>query len=172
MTPAQVGLAALTFTVMVVGLVGVVVPVLPDVWLIWLAALGYGLLAGFNGWVGGIAMALITLLTVLGIALDLTLGHAAAARGGASWQAIAASIVLGLLGLWVFPPFGSLIGALLGLFLVEYYRRGRQAAEAFTAVKEYAKGCGWSMALRLVLCGAMILIWLGWVFIGAAVAPS
>src|SRR6185369_4906864 len=127
MTGAQVVLAALTFTIMVVGLAGVVIPVLPDVWLIWLAALGYGLLAGFSGWVGGIAMVLITLLTVVGVVLDLTLGHAAARRGGASWQAIAASILLGLAGLWFFPPFGSLVGALLGLFLVEYYRRGRQA---------------------------------------------
>jgi uncharacterized protein YqgC (DUF456 family) len=172
MTPAQVVLAALTFTIMVVGLAGVVLPVLPDVWLIWLAALGYGLLAGFNGWVGGIAMVLISLLTILGVVLDLTLGHAAARRGGASWQAIAASILLGLAGLWFFPPFGSLVGALLGLFMVEYYRRGRQAGEAFTAVKEYAKGCGWSMALRLALCVAMILIWLAWVFIAAALPAA
>jgi uncharacterized protein YqgC (DUF456 family) len=172
MTSAEVILAALTFTIMVVGLIGVVVPVLPDVWLIWLAALGYGLLVGFDGWVGGIAIVLITLLTVLGVVVDLTLGHAAARRGGASWQAIAASIVLGLAGLWFFPPFGSLVGALLGLFLVEYYRRGRQAEEAFTAVKEYAKGCGWSMALRLGIGGLIILIWLAWVFIAAAAAPA
>ena len=81
---------------------------------------------------------------------------------------LTASTLLGLAGLWFFPPFGSLVGALLGLFLVEYYRRGRQAGEAFTAVKEYAKGCGWSMALRLALCGLMILIWLAWVFIAAS----
>jgi uncharacterized protein YqgC (DUF456 family) len=103
MTGAEVVLAALTFTIMVVGLAGVVLPVLPDVWLIWLAALGYGVLAGFDGWVGGIAIVLITLLTVAGVVLDLTLGHAAARRGGASWQAIAASILLGLAGLWFFP---------------------------------------------------------------------
>ena len=169
MTGPQVVLAALTFTIMVIGLAGVVLPVLPDVWLIWLAALGYGLLAGFNGWVGGIAMVLLTILTVVGVAVDLMLGHAAARKGGASWQAIAASILLGLLGLWFFPPFGSLVGALLGLFLVEYYRRGRgKAAEALEAVKQYALGCGWSMALRLVIAVTMILIWLGWVFISAS----
>ena len=169
MTGAQVVLAALTFTIMVVGVAGVVLPVLPDVWLIWLAALGYGLLAGFNGWVGGTAMVLLTLLTIVGVAVDLMMGHAAARKGGASWQAIAASIVLGLVGLWFFPPLGSLVGALLGLFLVEYYRRGRNVKEALTAVKQYALGCGWSMALRLGISITMIFIWLAWVFIAASI---
>src|SRR5438270_1324 len=53
MTATQVVLAALAFTIMVVGVAGVVLPVIPDVWLIWLAALAYGALAGFSGWVGG-----------------------------------------------------------------------------------------------------------------------
>jgi uncharacterized protein YqgC (DUF456 family) len=150
---------------MLVGLVGVVVPVLPDVWLIWLAALGYGLLTGFDGWIGGAAMLLLTGLTVLGIALDLALGPVAARRGGASWQAIAASLGLGLLGLLFFPPIGPLLGALIGLFGVEYYRRGENAQEAWTAVKGYLTGCGWSVALRLVIGAAMIAIWLGWLFL-------
>jgi uncharacterized protein YqgC (DUF456 family) len=144
--------------------VGVVLPVLPDVWLIWLAALGYGLLQQplFDGWVGGVAMFLLTGLMILGVAADLMLSHAGAAQGGASWQAIAASIGLGLVGLF-FPPIGPLVGALLGLFLVEYVRHGKDARKAWSAVKGYAAGCGVSMIVRLGIAATMILVWGGWV---------
>jgi uncharacterized protein YqgC (DUF456 family) len=165
-TDTEVAAALVAFAVMLVGVVGVVVPVVPDVWLIWLAALGYGLVAGFDGWVGGAAMALLTLLTILGIVLDLTLGPAAARRGGASWEAIAASVTLGLLGLFFFPPFGSLVGALLGLFAVEYLRRERNTGEAIAAVRRYIVGCGWSVGLRLVVALFMIGIWAAWVWLG------
>jgi uncharacterized protein YqgC (DUF456 family) len=165
-TDTELLAAGLALAVMLVGLIGTVVPVLPDVWLIWLAALGYGLVAGFDGWLGGIAMVIITGLTILGVVVDLTLGPAAARRGGASWQAIAASVALGLLGLLFFPPIGSLIGALLGLFVVEYQRRGRNLDETLATVKSYVVGCGWSVAVRLGLALLMILTWAVWVFAG------
>ena len=171
MTAPQVVFAALAFTIMVVGVAGVVLPVIPDVWLIWLAALGYGLLAGFSGWVGGIAMVALTVLAVLGTIVELALGHAAAKRGGASWQAIAASIVFGLAGLFFFPPIGPIAGAFLGLFLVEFLLNGRDLGRAWTAVKSYALGSGLSIILRLTIAFVMISVWLGWLFFAAQFAP-
>jgi uncharacterized protein YqgC (DUF456 family) len=158
--------AGLSLVIMLVGLAGVVVPVLPDVWLIWLGALLYGLLAGFDGWLGGIIMVVLSGLTILGVALDLALGSAAAKQGGASWQAIAASFTLALLGLLFFPPFGSILGALIGLFGVEYIRRGHNADEALTAVKHYVMGCGWSVVLRFGIGVLMIILWGAWVWFG------
>jgi uncharacterized protein YqgC (DUF456 family) len=172
MTGPQVVLAALAFTIMVVGVAGVVLPVIPDVWLIWLAALGYGLLVGFGGWVGGIAMVALTVLAAAGTAVDLALGHAAAKRGGASWQAIAASIVLGLVGLFFYPPVGPIAGAFLGLFLVEFFMGGRNLRHAWIAVKSYALGSGLSIILRLTIAFMMISVWLGWLFFAAQFAPA
>lgn len=163
----QIAIAALAFVIMLVGVAGVVLPLIPDVALIWLAALGYGALAGFNGWVGGVAMVVLTVLAVLGVAVDLALGQAAARRGGASWQAIVASMVLGLAGLFFYPPLGPIAGALLGLFLVEYLLGGRNARHAWTAVKSYALGSGLSIILRLTIAIVMIGVWLGWLFIAA-----
>jgi uncharacterized protein len=164
---SEIVLVGLTLAVMFVGLAGVVVPVVPDVWLIWLAALGYGLLAGFDGWVGGLAMLALTALTLLGVAIDLALGPVAARRGGASWQAIAASLLLGLVGLFVLPPLGPLVGAMLGLFAVEYHQRGRNARQAWAAVKGYAMGCGSSAVLRALIALSMIGIYVAWVFIAS-----
>ena len=171
MTAPQVIVAALAFSLMVVGVAGVVLPVIPDVWLIWLAALGYGLLAGFGGWVGGIAMVVLTVLAVLGTVVDLALGHAAAKRGGASWQAIAASIVFGLAGLFFYPPLGPIAGAFVGLFLVEYLLNGRNLRAAWIAVRSYALGSGLSIILRLTIAFVMISVWLGWLFFAAQFAP-
>ena len=169
MTNIELVAAGLALVIMLVGLAGVVIPILPDVWLIWVGALTYGLLAGFDGWLGGIIMLLLSGLTVLGVVIDWGLGTAAARQGGASWQAIAASLGLALVGFFVLPPFGALLGALLGLFGVEYLRRGRNAQEAFTAVKAYATGCGWSVVLRFGLGLVMIALWGVWVWFGRGV---
>ena len=158
-------LAGLTLLVMLVGVAGVIVPLLPDVWLIWLAALGYGLLAGFDGWVGGVAMVVISGMTLAGVVIDIAMGPVAARGGGASWQAIGASMALGLLGLFFFPPIGPLVGAVVGLFAVEYQRRGRNSEEALAAVKSYVLGCGVSAVLRFLLALMMVGVWLAWVFI-------
>jgi uncharacterized protein YqgC (DUF456 family) len=168
-TTADILLITLTLLVMLVGVAGVVLPLLPDVWLIWLAALGYGLLQQplFDGWVGGIAMVLLTILMILGVVADIALSHAGAAQGGASWQAIAASIALGLVGLFFFPPVGPLVGALLGLFLVEFLRHGKDAQKAWSAVKGYATGCGLSVIARLGIAVTMILIWGAWVVLAS-----
>ncbi len=159
-------LIVVTFLIMLVGVAGVILPVLPDVWLIWLAAVGYGLLQQplFDGWIGAIAMFLITVLMVVGVAADWLLSSAGAAKGGASWQAITASIVLGTVGL-IFPPLGPLVGALLGLFLVEYLQNGRDVRRAWSAVKGYAAGCGLSVVARLGIAVAMIAIWGVWVWV-------
>ena len=112
-------------------------------------------------------IALTLLVMLVGVAADLVLSHAGAAQGGASWQAIAASIALGLVGLFFFPPVGPLVGALLGLFLVEFLRHGKDAQKAWSAVKGYATGCGLSVIARLGIAVTMILIWGAWVVLAS-----
>jgi len=165
--PADELIATLiTLAVMLVGLVGVVIPGLPDVPLIFLAAVVYGLLTGFDGWLGAGVLIVMGTLTLAGIIVDLVLGPVAARRGGASWAAIALSAGLGLIGFFVLPPFGALLGAALGLFLVEYRRRGQDARAAARAVKDYAVGFGLSVVVRLVLAVLMLIAWGIWVLLG------
>lgn len=166
MTEIELTAGLIALVLMGLGLVGVVVPVLPDLWLIWVGALVFGLLAGFDGWLGGVIMALLTGLTVLGVIVDWGLGTAAAKQGGASWQAVGASLALAFIGFFVLPPFGALIGAVAGLFGVEYLRRGRNTQEALIAVKHYMTGCGWSVVLRLAMGVVMIGLWAVWAWFG------
>jgi uncharacterized protein len=161
-------LIVVTLLVMLVGLVGVFLPVVPDVWLIWLAAVVYGLFQQplYNGWLGGVAVGVITLLAVAGTAIDWLGGHAgAAAQGSVSWQAWAASFILGLAGLIFFPPFGPLAGAALGLFLVELIRHQRNWRKAVATVRGYLTGVGLSVVARVVICITMIGVWALWVIV-------
>lgn len=159
----------LTGLVMLVGLAGAVLPLLPGAWLIWLAALGYGLsqpLFGqplFDGWIGGVAMVVLTGLVALDLGLEYLVTGSVAAQEGVSFKAILASLGLGLVGLPFFPPLGPLVGSVAGLFLVEYFRHGRDWRQASRALVSYARGKGWSILAEVLLCLVMIGIWLGWV---------
>jgi hypothetical protein len=165
----EITLIVLTALVMLVGLLGAVVPVLPGAWLIWLAALGYGLMQPlfgqplFDGWIGGAAMLVLTLLALADLGLEFFVTHSVAAKGGVSWQAILASIALGLVGLPFFPPLGPLVGSVAGLFLVEYLRHGKDWRKAWAGVTSYAKGVGWAVAAEVALCLLMIGVWGMWV---------
>jgi uncharacterized protein len=164
----------ITFIVMLAGVVGVVLPVLPDVWLILGAAIVYGFLQEplFNSWIGGLAVGVLILLALAGQAVDWLGGHAgAAAKGGVAWQSIAASVALGLVGLFVFPPIGPLVGAILGLFLVEFFRHQRNWRKALDTVKGYLTGVGLSVVARLGICLAMIGVWGLWVAVTKALIP-
>jgi uncharacterized protein len=170
----EVALITLTALVMLTGsVIGALLPI-PGAWVVWLAALGYGALRPvfgytlFDGWIGGVAMVALTLLALVDLGLELVVTHTVAHRGGVSGKALLASIGLGLVGLLIFPPIGSLIGALLGLFLVEYQRHGRDARQAWRGVWSYAKGCGWSVVAEFGLCVVMMGIWGAWVALAFA----
>jgi hypothetical protein len=179
MTAPELALLLLTTLTMLVGLVGAVVPILPGAWLIWLTALGYGLLRPlfgqplFDGWIGGLAMAALTVFALIDLGLEFVVTHTITRQGGVSWPAILASMGLGLVGLALFPPIGPLVGSVLGLFLVEYYKYGKDARKAWQGVTSYAKGCGWSVIAEFGLCVVMIGVWVVWVTLALVIrAPT
>jgi uncharacterized protein len=149
---------------MLAGLVGIILPVVPGLVLVWLGALVYGLGAGF-GQSGPWLFSIITALTIFGYALDLLLTHLGAMQTGASWQALLASLVLAVAGFFVIPVVGALVGAVLGLFLVEYYRR-KDLRQAWTATRGALVGFTLSFGLQVSIGLTMIGLWLVWVWAG------
>ena len=153
----------LTLGVMVVGLIGTVIPVLPGVELIWLAALVYAIAERFAT-IDPLTFAALTALAATGITANIWASHLGSRLGGASWQALLAGLGLGavgfLLGLFVggigAVP-GGLIGALVGVLLVEYSRRKdwRGAARAGTG---WLVGCLLSGFIQMMVGMVMIMI--------------
>jgi uncharacterized protein YqgC (DUF456 family) len=124
-------LAALVFTLFyLVGLAGVILPALPGVPMVALGALLAAWITGFEvlTWTTVIITAL---LTVLAQGLDYVAAAVGAKRFGGSRAGFWGSIVGALLGLFV-PPFGFIIGALVGAVGAELLT-GRPLDEAWRA---------------------------------------
>ncbi|MBI3244277.1 MAG: DUF456 domain-containing protein [Chloroflexi bacterium] len=155
----------LAFLVMAVGLIGTLLPALPGIELIWLATLGYGVFSGWGKW-GVFLFILITLTLVVGEVVIWWLTNTTAAKTGASWQAVLLSIILGLIGMFVIPVVGALIGAMLGVFLVEYRRR-RDWREALKATTGVLWGAGLSFGAQVIFALAMMGFWGLWFYLRA-----
>ena len=145
---------------MVLGLFGVVLPVLPGLVLIWGAAVVYGLIVGFNT-IGWVVIAILSALTVVSIVKGFVIPRRAAVDSGASTRAQVGAVVGGLIGFFIIPVFGLIIGALAGLVLVEYQLKGDWNA-AMTAAKGTARGFGISVLIDLCLGIVMIVTWSIW----------
>lgn len=165
MPNGESGAFILALVVMLVGLFGLVIPLFPGIVVIWLGALGYGLMAGFGTW-GTILFILITLLAIFGSLIDNVLMGAGARRGGASWKAILAAFLAGVLGTLLFPPLGGLLASLLAVLLVEYARL-QDWNKVWAAVRGLAAGWGLSFVVAFLTGLVMIALWLVWTLIGS-----
>jgi len=155
---------AITFLIgvaMLAGLAGTIVPWFPDILLIWGAGLAYGLLVGWGTW-GPWLFALMTLAALVGVAAEIALSTAGARVGGASGWGIAAGVLLAIIGLFVFFPLGALAGLVLGIVLVEGWRR-RSMRKALQASAGAVVGWGASFIVKLGLALGMVVLWGVWV---------
>ena len=110
-----------TAIIMAVGLLGAVLPLVPGPPIVWLGALYY---AWRTGWteIGWPALVLLLLLSLVGSTADLWMGYLGASRGGASMWSTLASLVGGVIGLFVFSVPGAIIGSVGAIAVVEYLR--------------------------------------------------
>lgn len=162
-TAALTALQAVVLAVMLFGLFSLLIPVLPGLVIIWVPVLIYGVVTGFT-WGKAIIFAIITGLMLFGSVVDNLIMGTRARQTGASWLAIAVSLAAGVAGSIFFPPFGGLIAALIGLFVVEIVRL-RDLRQAFDSTRNMAIGCGWAAVIRFGIGILMILLWLAWVYL-------
>ena len=146
---------------MVVGLIGTALPLVPGLPIVWLAALVYGLVEGF-GTTGTIAFGLITLLAVGGIVGGIVLPHRHVAAKGGERSSVLAGAVGAIVGFFVIPVIGLIIGGVVGIYAMEYRRTGDGAA-AWATTKTLLVGFGLGVLLELSAGVLMVAIWVVWV---------
>lgn len=144
--------------VMVVGLVGVVVPVLPGLVLVWAAGVAWAWLDG-----GGVARwtvaAVLTALLVAGTALKYVLPARRATGAGAPRSTLLLGAAGAVVGFFVLPVLGFVIGGVGVVFLVELSRLGNAAA-AWRATRTVLVGVGIGMLVELSAAVLMVAVWL------------
>jgi len=152
MTPLELLLGL----VIAVGVVGVLLPVLPGTALVATAVLVWAIQGGTTGfWVfGAAALGLLALGTVVKYAVP---GRRLKQSGiPARTQLIGA--LVGVIGFFLVPVVGVLIGFVLGIYLAERARLG--ATAAWPSTKQAMRAVGLSILIELAAAVLAAFTWL------------
>lgn len=161
----NISVFALTQIVMLVGLFGSLIPIFPGPFIMWLAALGYGVLSGFDS-VGVVIFIMISVLMIGGGLVDNLFMGAGARKGGAAWGTIIVALIAGVVGTILLPPFGGIITAPAAILLLEYLRL-RDLNQAWLALRGLATGWGFSFVVRFGFGLVIMVLWWLWAWSNA-----
>lgn len=142
----------------VVGIIGILLPVLPGLVLVlagiavWAVPRGDAL-----GWtVLGIAAAII----VVGSIVKYVLPGRRLRDAGVPTGTMLAGAVLGIVGFFVIPIVGLVIGFVLGVYLAELYRLGSSGL-AWPSTRQALAAVGWSIVIELFTGLLAAAVWIG-----------
>lgn len=141
-----------------VGIIGIVVPLLPGTLLVFAAIAVWAVVENnVTGWVTlGAVTALLGVATLIKYTWPVKRMRAADVRT----LSLAAGAVLGIIGFFVIPVIGLVIGFVLGVYIAELSTRGDRRL-AWTSTKHAVKGVALSMGVELA--GALLAT-VAWVF--------
>jgi uncharacterized protein len=146
------GLTALAGLIIVVGLVGVVVPFLPGLPLVWGGVLLWSL--GRHDGVGWTTLAAATVLLLAGTVVKYLVPGRRLREAGVPMSSMLLGGLLGVVGFFVIPVIGALLGFVLGVYLAQRMRLGGGGA-AWPSTRSTLAAVGWSIAIEL-LAGLLI----------------
>ena len=142
----------------VVGVCGVIVPILPGLLLCWAGVLLWAVFAegGVGKWV---VFGIATLLALGGTVIKYAWPGRNLKRTGVPNRSLFLGGLLAIVGFFVIPVVGLVIGFVLGILLAERVRLNDNRA-AWTSTKHALKAAGLSMLIEL---GAALAIAATWV---------
>jgi uncharacterized protein YqgC (DUF456 family) len=157
------GIVVLVGLAMAVGVVGTLVPFVPGLGLCWAAALVYGLVEGFET-AGIAAFVLITALTAGGTIAGYAVPARVAGAAGASKVSIVLGALAAIVGFFVIPVVGVIVGGVLGVYAGEYART-RDGAVAWRSTRATLTGFGLAALIQLGVAVAIAATWAVWALV-------
>jgi len=150
-------LIILGLVIALIGLLGCILPLIPGPPLSFLSLI---MLSYAKGWE---PFSLTFLLFMAGMTLAVTIAEymlpiAGAKRYGASKRGIWLSIAGMIVGFFLLPPWGMVIGAVGGAFIGEILA-GRRVNEALRASWGAVVGNLFVIGLKIALCGIMLFFY-------------
>ncbi len=139
------------------GLAGVVVPVLPALPLVWGGVLVWAL--GRQDAVGWATLLIATVITVVGVVVKYLLPGRRMRASGVPVSSMLAGGALGVVGFFVVPVIGAVLGFVLGVYLAERARLGAHVV-AWPSTRSALVAVGWSMAIELLAGLVVAATWL------------
>ena len=142
---------------MLVGLIGVVVPVLPGTALILAAGIAWAVLVVEDGVTRWVVVAVLAALFVVGAVLKYAL-PGRRLQGQLPKRTLLVAGVCAVAGLFLFPPFGLLLGGVGGAYLAEVQRLG-PGADAWASTVRVLKAIGVGILAELAAAVLMVGTW-------------
>ena len=162
---AQTGVTVLCGLAILVGVAGTVIPVLPGSFLIGLSLLAWAIWGGegVTGWVVfGVGMVFV----LAGMAGSAVLAGRKLKQHRIPNRSVALGIVLGIVGMFVIPVVGLIVGFAAGLLLSEV-QRTRNVGTALTTSWAALKATGLGILVEFGLACLAASTWLIGVWVGA-----
>ncbi len=142
----------------IVGLVGIVVPILPGLLLVLGGVLLWALIEG--GTVAWAIFGVSLLVAVAGYVLQYTLPGRRMRERGVNTSTLAIAVLCGIIGFFVVPIVGAIIGFVLGIFVVEV-GRGRDRTLAWERTKHALVAVLHSIGIELVAGLVIVALYIG-----------
>jgi uncharacterized protein YqgC (DUF456 family) len=139
-----------------VGVFGVILPVLPGLLLCWAGVLLWALL-GDAGGVRWVVLGLATLVALAGTVVKYLWPGKRLKSTGVPTTSMLAGGVLGLIGFFVVPVVGLVLGFVLGLWLAERVRLG--PGQAWPSTKSALGAVGLAMLVEFAAALAIAVVW-------------
>jgi uncharacterized protein len=140
----------------VVGLVGIVVPVLPGLLLVLGAVLIWSLDTGSAA--GWSVFALCAVLYVAGMGLQYALPGRRLREAGVRRSTLFLAVLLAVVGFFVIPVVGAVVGFVGGIYLVEL-GHSRDRGTAWTSTRAALKAVFLSIGIELLAGLAIATTW-------------
>ncbi len=141
-----------------IGLIGCILPVIPGPPLSFFSLI---ILSYAKNWEPFSIIFLIVMagLTILASVLDYVVPAIGAKKYGASKLGIWGSIIGMIFGLFIFPPWGVLVGAIIGALAGELVG-GKKGKKALRATWGVFVGNIMGVGLKLAFCGTILFLYI------------
>jgi uncharacterized protein YqgC (DUF456 family) len=140
-----------------VGVLGVLIPVIPGLLLCWAGVLLWALLGDASGgrWA---VLAIATAVALAGTAVKYLWPGRRLKNTGVPTMSLVAGGVLGLIGFFVVPVVGLVLGFVLGIWLAERVRLGT-SAQAWPSTRGALAAVGLSMLVEFAAALGIAVVW-------------
>lgn len=146
----------LVAALMILGVVGIVVPALPGLAIIWASTALWAWDRGLPGawWIFAIA----TIWYAAGLVLQYLIPGKRMKSAGVRTSTLVLAVLCAIVGFFVIPVIGSIVGFVGGIFAVEF-ARARAMDQAWTSTKHALTAVGVSMGIELAAAFLIITTW-------------
>lgn len=139
------------FTILLLpGLIGTILPIVPSVPWMFVVALIFGIIDRFSHlrwW----ELLILGILAAISFAADNLSGLIGAKGTGASRWGLLGGFIGGLIGLFFFPPWGAILGMIIGVVVLEIIAN-RNQKKAVRSASGVVLGNLVSIIINLALC--------------------